>query len=84
MLHLLIDCLQLIEAIAAINKNSLKSRFETDPYLEIPSSYPRSGLTELIGKWFGIQTKDQYLPYTRKITGKDISRNIRKYRNKVK
>ena len=72
------------EAIAAIKKNSLKSRFETDPYLEIPSSYPRSGLTELIGKWFGIQNKDQYLPYTRKITGRDISKNIRKYRNKVK
>lgn len=53
------------EIQALIHDRALQSRYDTDPTLENPLSYPRKGLIELIGKWGGVQTRSNYPKYNK-------------------
>lgn len=67
------------ELQALIHDRKLQSRYDTDPTLENPLSYPRKGFTELIGKWGGIQTRSNYPKYNkgRNAIKKDIRKAVR-------
>ena len=71
------------ELDSAIRRESLGSRYSTNPYTEIPSSYKRKGVVELLGKWLGLQNRTQYIPPQPKVSPKSMARNRQRYINKL-
>ena len=71
------------ELDSAIRRESLGSRYATNPYTEIPSSYKRKGIVELLGKWLGLQNRTQYIPPQPKVSPKNMARNRQRYINKL-
>lgn len=71
------------EVDALIRGEPLKSRYQTDPYTEIPSSYGRQGVVELLGKWLGLQNRTQYIPPKPKVNMRSLMKGQQRYRQKV-
>lgn len=59
------------ELFSALTGRGLQSRYDVNPLIEDPLSYRREGPAELVGKWFGLQTRSNYPARSKRVSKSD-------------